>query len=265
MCDAFAERVFGHSIKIEPDYLVKTRNVEKLRTGNCFPDMKLLFRTSDGECYAILSEHKWDSKIRQDQLRNYCTVLQSLDVKERRLVTIVERPDQKKAAEMTPVCVKVAHLLWEDIYEMLKNMDGQDALLDEFIDFMKINNLNPGGPIKAQTMQAFLASVNFKPQLMRYASKLLNGYDWSSIPERYRSNPEVHDRYGRIALEFKTDGWNPTLTVGFLYDPTDHQVTFTDPGESIDLFLRLECNPIANKDAEIALIRFARRQSYFGS
>lgn len=136
---------------------------------------------------------------------------------------------------------------------MLEDVDSQDALLAEFIEFMSAKNLNPGPPIEAQTMRNFLASVNFKSQLMRYASKLLNGYDWMSVPERYRSSPEARDRYGRIALEFKTAGWNPTLTVGFLYDPSDHGVTFTAPGESIDLFLRLECSPIANKDAEIAL------------
>jgi hypothetical protein len=184
---------------------------------------------------------------------HYGTVLDSFDVDERRLVTMVERPDQKRAAEMAPVRVQATHLLWEDVYEMLQDIDGQDALLAEFIGFMKMEDLNPGPPIEAQTMREFLASTNFKPQLIRYASKLLNGYDWSCIPWRYRSIPEVRDRYGRIALEFKTAGWNPTLTVGFLYDPSDHRVTFTAPGESIDLFLRLECDPIANKDAEISL------------
>jgi UTP-glucose-1-phosphate uridylyltransferase len=70
----------------------------------------------DGHRYAILSEHKWDSKIRPEQLKNYGTVLDSFDVDEKRLVTIVERPDQKKAAETTEVCVQTAHLLWENIY-----------------------------------------------------------------------------------------------------------------------------------------------------
>jgi hypothetical protein len=42
--------------------------------------------------------------------------LDSFDVDEKRLVTIVERPDQKKAAETTEVCVQTAHLLWENIY-----------------------------------------------------------------------------------------------------------------------------------------------------
>jgi hypothetical protein len=171
--------VFQNSVEIEPGYQVTTRNVEWLTSGNCFPDLKLLFRTSDGLRYAILSEHKWDSNIRRDQLSHYGTVLDSFDVDERRLVTIVERPDQKRAAVTAPVCVQATHLLWEDVYEMLQDIDGQDASLAEFIAFMKMKNLNPGPPIEAETMRAFLASANFKPQLIRYASKLPNGYDWS--------------------------------------------------------------------------------------
>jgi hypothetical protein len=97
VCNAFAERVLGYPVKIEPGYHVTTRNIEGLQSGICFPDLKLLFCTSDGVRYAILSEHKWDSKIRSVQLRNYERVLVSFDVDEMRLVTIVERADQKTA------------------------------------------------------------------------------------------------------------------------------------------------------------------------
>lgn len=258
VCEAFVERVLGYHVEVETGYELTTRLVEPLGNRNCFPDLKLVFRTSTGVCCAILSEHKWDSEIRPDQLIDYETVLKSMKADEKRLVTIVERADQKRAAETTPLKMPTTHLLWEDVYEILRDVDDQDLLLSEFVDFMKAKKLNPGPPIETETMQAFLVSVTFKPQLLRYADKLLNEYDWSVVPKAYHSKPEVRDRYGRIALEFKTAGWNPTLTLGFLYDPSDHLVTFTTPGESIDLFLRIEADPNTNKEAQSAL--FALRQ-----
>lgn len=109
------------------------------------------------------------------------------------------------------------HLLWDDVNEILKHVDHQDPLLAEFVDFMKSKNLCPGPPIESQIMRAFafLASISFKPQLERYATKLFNQYDWSVIPERFRSDSEARDRWGRMALEFETAGCNPSLEAGF--------------------------------------------------
>jgi hypothetical protein len=39
VCNAFAKRVLGYSVKIEPGYQVTTRNVEELESGKCFPDL----------------------------------------------------------------------------------------------------------------------------------------------------------------------------------------------------------------------------------
>jgi hypothetical protein len=70
--------------------------------------------------------------------------------------------------------------------------------------------------------------------------------DWTSVPERYRSEPEVRDRFGRVGIEFQTAGWNPALAIGFLYDIRDHMVSLTAPAESVDLFLRIEADPRTN-------------------
>jgi hypothetical protein len=43
------------------------------------------------------------------------------------------------------------------VYEILEQADSGDPLLAEFVDFMKVKNLNPGTPIEAPTMRAFLA------------------------------------------------------------------------------------------------------------
>jgi hypothetical protein len=53
----------------------------------------------------------------------------------------------------------------------------------------------------------------------------------------------VTDRWGRVAIEFATPGWKPTMTVGFLYDGGDHKVMLLNEREGIDLFLRIEAGP----------------------
>jgi hypothetical protein len=201
----------------------------------------------------FLSEHKWDSRIRPDQLVCYAGVLQSLPTYEKRLITIVARPDQKIEAETTLVSVPTTHLYWEDVYEILAHAHSPDPLLAEFVDFMKAKNLNPGAPIDAATMRWFLASISFKRQLIRYSDKLLNEYDWSIIPEPYRAKRKVNDKWGRVALDFKGAEWFPTIALGFLYDPTDHRVTLTAPVESIDLFMRIEAEPDTSEDCEKVL------------
>jgi hypothetical protein len=199
------------------------------------------------------SEHKFDSISRPDQLVCYERVLRSLTANEKRLITIVARPDQKRAAETTFVSVPTTHLFWEDVYKILEHADSGDPMLAEFVDFMKAKNLNPGTPIEAPTMRAFLASISFKQQLMRYSDKLINEYDWSIIPEAYRSKRKVNDKWRRVALDFKSAASFPTIALGFLYDPSDHRVTLTAPVESIDLFMRIEAEPNTSKDCEKVL------------
>jgi hypothetical protein len=258
VCEAFVARVLGREIKIV-GYELDTRSVERLPGRTRFPDLKMLLHVSDGKTYLIISEHKWDSAIRQPQLADYEEILESITADCRHLVTIVARADQKKAAQLAPTkspTIQRTHLLWEDVYRVLKHLDRRDSLPNEFLEFMESNSLNPGQPINSETMRAFLASSDFKAQLTRY-TKLLHEYDWEAIPTRYRAKPEIRDRFGRVAIEFRTPGWNPALAVGFLYDIRDHLVELTSPNESVDLFLRIEADPRTNEkiDDVLALLR----------
>ena len=89
-------------------------------------------------------------------------------------------------------------------------------------------------------------------RLLRYGNKLLTDYDWKIIPARYREYPEVKNRFGRVALEFATKGWAPTITLGFLHSPANHGVSLTAPETGIDLMLRIETSPTNDPAQAIA-------------
>jgi hypothetical protein len=56
-----------------------------------------------------------------------------------------------------------------------------------------------------------------------------------------------------VGIRFETEQWRPALTVGFLYDETDHKVTFVNRDKGIDLLLRIEAMPKDSKNVQPAL------------
>jgi hypothetical protein len=254
--EAFINRLLGQKIDVIR-YELTTRLLGHLLDKTRFPDLQLIFEAANGEKYAIISEHKWDSDIRPGQLADYEEILRSITADHRHLVTIVVHPKQKKDAALSGLTLPTKHLLWEEIYSLLNNLSNKDPLLEEFLEFMESHSLNPGRPIDSETMKAFLCSLEFKAQLARFTNKLFHEYHWAAVPKAYKSKSEIRDRFGRVAIEFQTAGWNPSLAIGFLYDNKDHMVTLTAPGESVDLFLRIEADPRTNPqiDAVLAVLR----------
>jgi hypothetical protein len=56
-----------------------------------------------------------------------------------------------------------------------------------------------------------------------------------------------------VGIRFETEEWKPALTVGFLYDVTDHKVVFVDRARGIDLLLRIEAMPKDTKNIQPTL------------
>ena len=105
------------------------------------------------------------------------------------------------------------------------------------------------------TMVAFIQSSDFLNTLEHCAHKLNDDFDWDFFPKRYRSDEggDVTNRWGRIAIEFATPDWRPTITVGFLVDERDHEVEFVNPRKGIDLLLRIEAHPGDQENIAAAL------------
>jgi hypothetical protein len=102
-------------------------------------------------------------------------------------------------------------------------------------------------------MAAFLQAADFVKSLLNLAHKLQANYPWDGIPQRFHANNYVHDAWGRVGIRFETKDWKPAITVGFLYDESDHRVTLVNRDKGIDLLLRIEAMPKDTKNLGPAL------------
>jgi len=153
--------------------------------------------------------------------------------------------------------------LWADVFRVLDEpLANKPDILVQFLDFMKRHGLSPGKPIELATMVDFIQSSGFLTSLEHSANKLCDEFDWNFFPKRYRGEerPDVTNRWGRIAIQFATSAWKPTITVGFLVDERDHKVSFVNPSKGIDLLLRIEAEPSDQKNIAPALAELSRKR-----
>lgn len=152
--------------------------------------------------------------------------------------------------------------LWADIYEAFKHLPNKSDILSQFLDFMKTHGLSPGQPIKKVPMVGFIQSKGFLTTLENCANRLNDNFNWDFFPERYLRDEcrAVTNRWGRIAIEFATPEWKPTITVGFLIDEEEHGVKFVNSQKGIDLLLRLEASPDGQKNISPALVELRRKR-----
>jgi hypothetical protein len=139
------------------------------------------------------------------------------------------------------------------VFKALDGLPNKSPILKEFLDFMKSHGLSPAQPLDVETMRAFLQAAGFLKSLLSFAYKLYTNYSWDVIPERFHATSYVRDHYGRVGIRFETEEWRPALTVGFLYDVTDHKVKLVNRDKGIDLLLRIEAEPKNTKNIQPAL------------
>lgn len=237
--DSWVSHVFARRVHCE-SFDVRTRGRKDTEDDSrVFPDMSIRGTTADGETFEILSEHKWDSRCDSNQLRKYARIAQKSGA---HLIFVGANRRQKREAAASHPSV-VGCYLWEDVFQVLNEIPEPSEIFREFLNFMAAKSLSPGQPLSLQKMQAFLQSAGFVKSLGRLAEKLLIDSEWNCVPSRYRSDMKVTDRWGRVAIEFATPGFKPTITVGFLYDGGDHKVRLLNERDGIDLFLRIEADP----------------------
>jgi hypothetical protein len=226
-----------------------------------FPDMRIRGVLDDGYLFDLYSEHKWNSPCDSGQLRKYLEVVAKRG-QHCAFAFVGARRDQKRDAESSDPRMKGKAFLWADLFQVLEPLPNKPDILVQFLDFMKTHGLSPGTPIQPPAMVAFIQSAGFLDSLLHCANKLSDDFEWDFIPKRYRSDEglQVTDQSGRVAIEFATPAWKPTITIGFLYDEYDHEVSFINRQKGIDLLLRIETAPTEQKNIAPARAELDRRR-----
>jgi hypothetical protein len=233
---------------------ITTRPTEKDSDSetSIYPDLLIEGQFSDGVPFAVYCEHKWNSPCNLGQLRKYRKASEKKG-KHARLAFVGANHKQKREAGTCFPDNSCKCFLWEDVFYALDSLPNKSTLLTEFLVFMKTHGLSPGQPLTVEGMRAFLQASEFIKSLMNMANKLQTDYSWDCIPDRFHASTFVHDAYGRVGIRFETKAWKPALTVGFLYDVTDHKVAFANRDRGIDLFLRIEAMPKDTRNIQSAL------------
>jgi hypothetical protein len=260
LCESWVSKICGRPIQFSEKPSVSTRasEVDPEKNVTIFPDLRIDGTTVFGQPIVVLAEHKWDSPCRIEQLAAYRRIGNKLNPKAS-LVFVGARRDQVESARGSGHVDQSFY--WEDAYQCLESIAIESKTLEDFLFFMKSQGLSPVPAVTPQKLKAFMESNDLLFQLSVFCRKLADEYDWSMIPERYR-NPTplpVEDRWGRVGIEFAGARWSPAITLGFLYSSSNHRVPLTDPRNSIDLFLRLETNPILNPNPESVLTALAQK------
>lgn len=244
--------MLGRNVEVA-EFDVLTQNSERAEdeTSTVFPDLKVIASLKGGEQQTVYCEHKWDSPCNHNQLRNYARLARR--EQGNGIVTFVgaNQMQVREARRLEPEFVQKA-VCWEDIYRSFKEISNPSQMLKELLVFMEAQGLNPGTPLNTAGLRAIVQVPAIKEQLRRYSKKLFTEFDWQFLERRYREDnaprfPCVKDRYGKIAIEFITRGWAPSIDVGFLYDITNHRVTFICQDDGIDLALRISADPVQNR------------------
>lgn len=245
--DSWLRHAIGEPVSTVTE--LRTRATERDSDDHrLIPDMTVSGVLSGGEHFVLYSEHKWNSPCDPRQLKKYLERAEAIAKKglQARVIFIGASNTQADGARSCDPRMRTNAFLWADVFEVLDRIRDKPPILLEFLEFMNEKGLSPGHPITTEAMMGYIHADGFLLTLLQFTNTLNREFDWSFVPQRYRRNDEadVSDRYGRVAIEFATPDWRPSLTVGFLYNPTkDHKVRFVDRERGIDLFLRIETDP----------------------
>lgn len=262
VCNCWLSCLLGKTVE-DATCEVITRHTEKDLDADTsvYPDILLDGQLSNGERFVVHCEHKWDSPCNHGQLRKYRTITEGKG-NHACLAFVGVTSKQRTDAENSFPDKSCRCFLWEDVFRALDGLADKSALLKEFLEFMKSHGLSPAPPLTVEWMTAFIQASDFLKSLLNLAHKLNNDYSWKVIPKRFHASNYVHDAWGRVGIRFETEDWRPALTVGFLYDETDHKVTFVNRDKGIDLLLRIEAVPKHIKNVRPALaVLDAKRKS----
>ncbi|WP_395517192.1 hypothetical protein [Pseudorhizobium flavum] len=229
------------------------------RQSSIFPDIEIQGDLSDGSPFLVLVEIKWDAPYQLAQLKKYDRLLAREENGYLCFICASGTDHRKAKADRDRFENSTfSAFLWEDVFVALRE-SIPDHASKELLGFMQHYGLTPGEPISQNIIDGYLVGKSLVSRLNRYCEKLLREFDWDFLPETHRDidAARVKNAYGRVAIEFAPPYWDGAVTVGFLYDNSDHAVPFADGSQnSVDLIFRIEAAPKAPAREDVnAVIR----------
>jgi hypothetical protein len=231
----------------------KLKRIKNIRTqvslgdenGRGLPDMMIEALEHDEKSLQIWVENKWNSCADLDQISRYASYLKEYDSKARKHLTLLTpRHTDAKLCFLAKPDIELTHITWSRIHEILSSHQTP-GLTKEFAQFLYEKSLI----VQAITRDAALAKksgergADLRQNLWTLCSRVQQGLTATALTR----DVTCHDGYGRVALWM----FGCRLSLGVLFDPTDHATRFLDERRPLDLIFRIE-GPYTKASSELA-------------
>lgn len=183
-----------------------------------YPDMVL-----EIDNYHFVFEHKVDSELHCDQLKNYKSYATN-NLENYRIVLITT----SKSQHTSPLSDR--NICWYEIYSFLddhinERPEIQDRIvLDSFLYFLKHEGLGPMEALNYANIQYYNCAERLETETKNLLDILISRKR-EEIENLFGTpfDSKIKYHWGRIGLSYYNN-WNPGIFVGFHLNPKDHKV-----------------------------------------
>ena len=220
--------------------LVSITTQVRLADGRGLLDMKIEVLDQGDQPVQVWIENKWDSPADYGQLVGYLKFLETLEPAiPKHLVLLTPRHADALDLPESKSGVRLTHMTWSKIHEVVTAHQAH-AITKELEAFLSMQRLSVR-PIMLQEAREHYLKLRAKDdsrgrEFLQNLEELC-GRALNILSKRELSKDvELHAGYGRIGLWM----FDKRVTLGVLYDPTDHSTAFLDDERPLDLVVRVE-------------------------
>ncbi|MGH8237525.1 MAG: hypothetical protein ACREXP_10955 [Steroidobacteraceae bacterium] len=213
--------------------------------GRGLPDMMLDVLDRKNRTVQVWIENKWDSCADVEQLDRYLAHLEAHEPTVRKhLVLLTPRHTDAKLCPVSSSNIALTHVSWSKIHEVVTAHRARD-ITNEFEQFLGAQRLavQPITLVEARGDRKRL-----RENLWTLCRRVQDGL----APTELTEDVSCRDNFGRIALWM----FGCRVTLGVMFDPTDHASAFVDEQRPLDLIVRIE-RPYTKVNAESARARLS--------
>ena len=237
----------------EPKRIMRIRTQVSLSdaNGRGLPDMMIESLDSNNNTLQIWIENKWDSSADLNQVNRYLAILESHDASVRKhLVLLTPRHTDAKLCSAACTEISLTHVTWSKIRDILAT--HQDAgIAKEFERFLSESRL-AAQPITLAAAQdhrrerankTWSGTNHLRENLLAICRRVQEELTETELTR----DAACHEGYGRVALWM----FGRRVSLGAMFDPTDHATEFLDERRPLDLIVRIE-GPYTRSNSEAA-------------